>query len=797
MPTPTGSPETPEPAQRAGSARSGRRRDRTQHDRRHGEDVVSDEPDSQGETLARARGDSRGQRPADHLTHRPRNASRPPLRRRRRVALAWAALSLLAGLLGLLALLSPVAAQSVTLVSNAGQSNDNSWNVSDDRSQPFTTGAAGATLSSVEIISEDDQGDDVAVSLCTVDGSNHPTSDCTVLTAPSSFAAGTLVFTAPDGTTLAATTTYSLLVASPGGDLLKLDTTSSDNEDAGVATGWSIADTSDSATSSTVWTSISTSLRITIKGTITNSAPTVATEIPDQTAMAGTALDYTFPAATFTDADGDTLTYAATLADDTALPSWLSFAPATRTFSGTPTAVETVSVKVTASDGTESVSDTFDIVVSATADTTPPEVDSAELGASTTADNLVITFDENLDQTAVSIGLGSAFSVTADGQLISISLISGFDATVTLRASLSAPAIRQGQTVVVGYTDPTAGDDTVALQDIAGNDVASFTTGMAGVPAVTNNSTSIAPTGAPTITGTAQVGETLTAVTTGIMDANGLTSPTYTYQWIRANGTDADIASANSSTYTLDAADLGKTIKVKVSFTDDTSNAETLTSAATATVTAATVTPVTAALVSNIGKASQGIPLRWGTSILPSHSRPATNDAGYTLTSIELRLDSTNHANTPTVKLYRGSANGTEVAMLSGPAMLDAATLANYTFTPSSAVTLLVSTTYWVVAEGDADWIYTVSTSLKTEPPPRVGASPLKYEFRDASETGAFTPSAQEFPFRSASTARLSAAPPTPPRRWRPRSRTRRRRRARRSATRFRPTRSRMRTATR
>ena len=101
MPTPTDSPETPEPAQRAGSGRAGRRRDRTQHDRRHGEDVVSDEPDSQGETLARARGDSSGQRPADHLTHRPRNASRPPLRRRRRVALAWAALSLLAGLLGL------------------------------------------------------------------------------------------------------------------------------------------------------------------------------------------------------------------------------------------------------------------------------------------------------------------------------------------------------------------------------------------------------------------------------------------------------------------------------------------------------------------------------------------------------------------------------------------------------------------------------------------------------------------------------------------------------------------------
>ena len=69
-------------------------------------------------------------------------------------------------------------------------------------------------------------------------------------------------------------------------------------------------------------------MRITIKGTAdpaTNSAPTVATEIPDQTAMSGTAFSYQVPAATFTDADGDTLTYAATLADDSALPSWLSF----------------------------------------------------------------------------------------------------------------------------------------------------------------------------------------------------------------------------------------------------------------------------------------------------------------------------------------------------------------------------------------------------------------------------------------------------------------------------------------
>ena len=54
--------------------------------------------------------------------------------------------------------------------------------------------------------------------------------------------------------------------------------------------------------------------------------------------------------------------------------------------------------------------------------------------------------------------------------------------------------------------------------------------------------------GAPTITGTPTVGETLTAVTTAIMDDDGLVS--YTYQWIRV-ATDADIGSATASTYTL------------------------------------------------------------------------------------------------------------------------------------------------------------------------------------------------------------------------------------------------------
>ena len=93
-------------------------------------------------------------------------------------------------------------------------------------------------------------------------------------------------------------------------------------------------------------------------------------------------------------------------------------------------------------------------------------------------------------------------------------------------------------------------------------------------------------TGAPTISGTAQVGQTLTAATSGISDADGL--GTFSYQW-KADG--ADISGATSATYTLTSNEQGKMITVTVSFTDAANNAETLTSAVTAAVTA-TATPV-------------------------------------------------------------------------------------------------------------------------------------------------------------------------------------------------------------
>ena len=76
-----------------------------------------------------------------------------------------------------------------------------------------------------------------------------------------------------------------------------------------------------------------------------------------------------------------------------------------------------------------------------------------------------------------------------------------------------------------------------------------------------------------TITGTADVGETLLADTSAVMDPDGIPDDVeYAWQWLRV---DADgesneevIPTATSSTYTLTADDLGKKVKARITFTD-------------------------------------------------------------------------------------------------------------------------------------------------------------------------------------------------------------------------------------
>ena len=146
-----------------------------------------------------------------------------------------------------------------------------------------------------------------------------------------------------------------------------------------------------------------------------------------------------------------------------------------------------------------------------------------------------------------------------------------------------------GEALPVGsYTLTATAYD--ANGDVLGTLTVSFSVEAQEQTAVPNNE----PTGAPAITGTAQVGETLTANVTGIADEDGLENAEFTYQWIRNDGTeDADIAGATGDTYTPDENDVGKTLKVRVSFTNDADHGETLTSPPTAAVTAP---PLTATL---------------------------------------------------------------------------------------------------------------------------------------------------------------------------------------------------------
>ena len=78
-------------------------------------------------------------------------------------------------------------------------------------------------------------------------------------------------------------------------------------------------------------------------------------------------------------------------------------------------------------------------------------------------------------------------------------------------------------------------------------------------------------TGAPVISGTVEVGESLTADVSGIADPDGLDDAGFSFQWVRSHSGNnfSDIEGATASTYTLVMADLGKTISVRVSFYDD------------------------------------------------------------------------------------------------------------------------------------------------------------------------------------------------------------------------------------
>ena len=219
--------------------------------------------------------------------------------------------------------------------------------------------------------------------------------------------------------------------------------------------------------------------------------------------------------------------------------------------------------------------------------------------------NATFTYQWLADDTDISSATGSSYTVAAtdEGKVITVTVSFTDDAG-------NAETLTSAATTAVTLT----GGSTNSLE-------------QSNQEAVEENS---AATGAPTIGGTAQVGESLTASTSDISDADGLANASFTYQWL---ADDADIDGATTSSYTLVAGDVGKAIKVRVSFTDDAGNEESVTSAATAAV---TQPPLTATFhdgpSSHDGSAAFTFELRFSEAPTDSFSYTTVRDHAFTVT---------------------------------------------------------------------------------------------------------------------------------------------------------------------
>lgn len=147
-----------------------------------------------------------------------------------------------------------------------------------------------------------------------------------------------------------------------------------------------------------------------------NTAPTVANAIADQTTNASAPFSYTVPSNTFSDIDGNPLTYTATLTGGAPLPTWLVFDPKTGTFSGTPTDanVGTLSLNVTADDGYGgSVTDTFVLTINPTPPVLLMGTNASETMAGTAGKDLIYGLD---GQDVITAGTGADQIFAGGGQ---------------------------------------------------------------------------------------------------------------------------------------------------------------------------------------------------------------------------------------------------------------------------------------------------------------------------------------------------------------------------------------------
>lgn len=135
-------------------------------------------------------------------------------------------------------------------------------------------------------------------------------------------------------------------------------------------------------------------------------------------------------------------------------------------------------------------------------------------------------------------------------------------------------------------TNPT-GTDTFGFKVVDGMAdyaFADIAANQAGTVTLTVTEVNDPATGLPVVSGTMAPGSVLSADVSGIADADGPVNPTFTYQWQTFDGSSWSNVGSNASTYTLQAADQGKQVKVVVTFNDALGRTNTLEDIASGTV---------------------------------------------------------------------------------------------------------------------------------------------------------------------------------------------------------------------
>ena len=199
----------------------------------------------------------------------------------------------------------------------------------------------------------------------------------------------------------------------------------------------------------------------------------------------------------------------------------------------------------------------------------------------TVTTTLTITGDTNALQDSPGTSVSLELSPCADPQNVHIENDDGTEAA-TVWQTIDDPGPR-GDRQVTFTIGPLMSSDSRVNKLILDRMSATVTI---------QNKPNRQPTGRPALSGTYQVGHTLTADTSGIDDRDGLTSPGYTYQWQRRDGgVYTDIPGADSMVYTLSTDDQGKRVRVEVTFNDDDDNSHTLQSLPSGVVQAQTSIP--------------------------------------------------------------------------------------------------------------------------------------------------------------------------------------------------------------